>query len=264
MKKIFRLFAAFAATTMAFSCMEEANPEAGTQNGGSQYDGPMTTIEFALADLETKTAWDGENHTWSDGDQVKIIWGTEGNANVTAEVVDGTVSATVGVADTYYAVYPATTDCVLTEEDQFSVTIPKMQDGTFASANIMAAKTTATEKTLAFKNLTHIFKFTLSEGCEYNLFRFRSNSTGDDVRMVATPSLITFGDDVTVGVPASGTGNTGYAIVKLEKDAKGPFYLGIRAGADLEGGFGVLASKTGKEGNFTGGLLTTTTVQTTR
>ena len=63
MKKIFRLIAALAATTVAFSCMEEANPET-PETGKTNYDGPVTTLEFTLDELETKTAWDGENHTW--------------------------------------------------------------------------------------------------------------------------------------------------------------------------------------------------------
>lgn len=264
MKKIFRLFAAFAALTMAFSCVEEANPEVGTENGGTSYDGPMITLTFDIDELETKTAWDGENHTWSEGDQIKIVYGTDANAYTVADVVDGKVTAEVGDVETYYAVYPAKTAHVLTESSDFSVTIPKVQNGTFADANIMAAMTSASEKVLAFKNLTHILKFDLSEGCEYNFFRFRSNSTGDDVRMGATASLVTFGDDdVTVGIPVNG-GQTGYGCVSLDKNALGPFYFGIRAGTDLTGGFGVLASKSGKEGNFTGGLLSTTTLETTR
>ena len=55
MKKIFRNFAALAAMTMAFSCVEEANPEAGTQNGVSSYDGPMVTLTFSVDEL-TKTS----------------------------------------------------------------------------------------------------------------------------------------------------------------------------------------------------------------
>lgn len=272
MKKIFRLIAALAATTVAFSCMEEANPET-PETGKTNYDGPVTTLEFTLDELETKTAWDGENHTWSDGDMIKIIWmDAEGKTgDVPAEVVEGKVTATVGVADTYYAVYPETTAYTLAvaegqTEPQFSVTIPKIQDGSFSQANIMAAKTAASEKVLAFKNLTHIFKFELSEGCEYNFFRFCTNSTrNQESRYAGTPSLITFGDDdVTVGAPATGTGNTSYVCVKLDEGAKGPFYLGVRAGAVTDKGFGVLASKARKEGDFTGGLLTTTAVETTR
>lgn len=272
MKKIFRLIAAIAATTVAFSCMEEANPEA-PETGSSNYDGATTVVEFTLDELETRTSWDGEDHTWSEGDIIKLIWmDAQGQVGeVPAEVVDNKVTAEVGIADTYYAVYPERTAYVLetpegATEPQFSVTIPKYQDGSFAQANIMAAKTSASEKMLAFKNLTHIFKFDLSEGCEYNFFRFCTNSTrNQESRYAGTPSLITFGeDDVTVGGPISGTGNTSYACVQLGKDATGPFYLGIRAGAITDAGFGVLASKTGKEGDFTGGLLTTTAVTTTR
>ena len=272
MKKIFRLIAALAATTVAFSCMEEANPET-PETGKTNYDGPVTTLEFTLDELETKTAWDGENHTWSEGDMIKLIWmDAEGKTgDVEAEVVDGKVTAQVGVADTYYAVYPETTAYTLVvaegqTEPQFSVTIPKIQDGSFRQANIMAAKTAASEKVLAFKNLTHIFKFELSEGCEYNFFRFCTNSTrNQESRYAGTPSLITFGDDdVTVGAPADGTGNTSYVCARLDEGAKGPFYLGVRAGAVTDKGFGVLASKARKESNFTGGLLTTTAVETTR
>ena len=166
MKKIFRLFAAFAATTMAFSCMEEANPEAGVQNGGSKFEGPMVTLTFSVDEL-TKTSYDKENgHQWSEGDQIKIVYGTEDDAFTVAEVVNGAVTAEVGDVDTYYAVYPETTTYTLAvpegeTEAQLSIVIPQTQDGSFKQANIMAAKTSKTDAMFAFKNLTHIFKFTL-------------------------------------------------------------------------------------------------------
>ncbi len=269
MKKIIRLMAALAATTVAFSCMEEANPEMETTKKGTHYDGPMTTLTFNLDELETKTTWDGETHAWEDGDQIKIVYSTEDDAFALATIKDGQVTATVGDVETYYAVYPAKTVHSLTETGDFSVTIPKVQNGSFADANIMAAKTSKDDAMFAFKNLTHIFQFTLSEGCEYNLFRFVSNDAndGNNIRLGGTASLITFGEeDVTVGIPATGTGNTKYAVVNLSKntDKVGPYYLGIRAGSAMENGFGVLASKTGKEGDFTGGLITTNRIETTR
>ena len=269
MKKIFRLMAALAATTVAFSCVEEANPEVETTKKGTHYDGPMTTLTFNLDELETKTTWDGETHAWEDGDQIKIVYSTEDDAFALATIKDGQVTATVGDVETYYAVYPAKTVHSLTETGDFSVTIPKVQNGSFADANIMAAKTSKDDAMFAFKNLTHIFQFTLSEGCEYNCFRFVSNDAndGNNIRLGGTASLITFGEeDVTVGIPATGTGNTKYAVVNLSNntDKVGPYYLGIRAGSAMENGFGVLASKTGKEGNFTGGLITTNRIETTR
>lgn len=265
--------AAIAAATMAFSCLEEANIETPETNDGALvYNGPTITLNFNIAAPESKTCYEDESQDWVQGDMIKIVWidkdGKPGEYQAEIHIDDnlGTASVTaeVGDADYYYAVYPETTVCEL-KDNEFRVTIPKVQDGTFAAANIMAAKTSKDDAKLKFKNLTHILKFDLSKGCKYNLFRFRSNSTGDDVRMAATPSLITFGEDIVVGVPENYNGKqTGYAIVKLDANAKGPFYLGIRAGSDLEGGFGVLASKTGKEADFTGGLITTTTITADR
>ena len=317
MKNILKLFALLAITALLFACAKEELPETpeapentetpaepenpeDTENPEESDepqvnpDGTMTLC-FSLGALETKTSWDEENgHQWSEGDQIKIIWGPAEEDCVVADIVEGTVTANVMKADTYYAVYPENTVYSLAQEntsevpegeegeneaatiaenttnDIFKITIPKYQDGSFKQANIMAAKTSYEAKTLNFKNITHIIKFNLSEGCKYNLFRFRSNSTGDDVRMAATPSLITFDenddevDDFTVGVPESGTGNTGYAVVKLAENATGPYYLGVRAGTDFEGGFGILASKAGKEGDFTGGYLSTTTLEAHR
>ena len=182
MKKIFRLIAALAAATVAFSCMEEANPEtpaADTENnGGTHYEGPMVTLTFSVDEL-TKTSYDKENgHQWSEGDQIKIIYGTEDDAYTVAEIIDGTVTANVGDVETYYAVYPETTKYTLKEVEvegntsiQFAVTIPDGQNGSFKQANIMAAKTSRTNCIFEFKNLTHVFKFYRSEDSEFNGFR---------------------------------------------------------------------------------------------
>ena len=263
MKKIFRLFAAFAATTMAFSCMEEANPEAGIQNGGSHYDGPMTTLTFSVDDL-TKTSYDKVNgHQWSEGDQIKIVWGTEDDAFVVADVINGSVNAKVGVADTYYAVYPETSAYAFTtpegaETAQLTVAIPQTQDGTFKQANIMAAKTTATERNFAFKNLTHIFKFTLSEDSAYKGFQFMSNSSSNHA---LTGAVAVSFDEFAISAPSTlKIGETNYpssSIVQagnLEKG--GTYYIGIYPGADMSYGFGFKATKQeGTTGWSEGALL---------
>lgn len=276
MKKIFRLFAAFAATTMAFSCMEEANPETGVQNGGSKYEGPMTTITFAVEELETKTAWDGENHTWSDGDQIKIVYGTEDNAFEIATISDGKVTATVGDVDTYYAVYPETTVYTLAvpeggTEAQLSIVIPQTQDGSFKQANIMAAKTTKTDAMFAFKNLTHIFKFTLSEDTKYKGFQFMSNLSSKLISAGISP--VTFNadseDPVTVGAPATGTiGETTYtpsSVVQVGNlEPGGTYYLGLYPNVDMSYGFGFKATKSEDTTGWSEGALTTTPVTTER
>ena len=276
MKKIFRLFAAFAATTMAFSCMEEANPEAGVQNGGSKFEGPMVTLTFSVDEL-TKTSYDKENgHQWSEGDQIKIVYGTEDDAFTVVEVVNGTVTAEVGDVDTYYAVYPETTTYTLAvpegeTEAQLSIVIPQTQDGSFKQANIMAAKTSKTDAMFAFKNLTHIFKFTLSEDSKYKGFQFMSNLTSK--LLSAGLSSVTFNADsenpVTVGEPATGNiGETSYtasSVVQVgDLEPGGTYYVGLYPNVDMSYGFGFKATKQGGTTGWSEGALTTTAITTNR
>lgn len=263
MKKIFRLFAAFAAATMAFSCMEEANPEAPvTENGATSYDGPMVTLTFSVDEL-TKTSYDKENgHQWSEGDQIKIIWGAEDNAYTVADVVNGKVSAQVGVADAYYAVYPETTAYTFTTPEgadaaQLTVAIPQTQDGSFKQANLMAAKTSADELSFAFKNLTHIFKFTLSEDTAYKGFQFMSNSSSATITGAVSVSF----DEFAIGALSTVTiGETKYSASSVVQvgnlTAGGTYYIGMYPGVDMQYGFGFKATKQeGTTGWSEGALL---------
>lgn len=268
MKKILRFMAALAATTVAFSCMEEANPEAETGNsGGTHYEGPMTTLTFSLDEIKSKTSLDGKKVVWEKGDQIKIVYGIEDDAFTVAEVIDGTVTATVGDVDTYYAVYPETTKYTLTEVEtegsttlQFAVTIPDGQDGSFKQANIMAAKTSKEDLFFAFKNLTHIFKFYRSEDSEFNGFRFLTNSSQDILLRGTYP--VTLNDDGTVemGEP---TGQSRYIACVGLKGA-GPFYIGFGPGVNMDYGFAVLGTRSGKNSDWEEAALTTNKVVTER
>ena len=267
MKKIFRLMAALAATTVAFSCVEEANPEGETTKKGTHYDGPMTTLTFNLDELETKTTWDGETHAWEDGDQIKIVYSTEDDAFALATIKDGQVTATVGDVETYYAVYPETTKHTLTEVEtdgsttlQFAVTIPDGQDGSFREANIMAAKTSKADMNFSFKNLTHIFKFYRSEDSEFKGFRFLTNSSQDILLRGTYP--VTLNDDGTVemGEP---TGQSRYiSCVGLE--GTGPFYVGFAPGVNMDYGFAVAGTRSDKNNGWAETALTTGKIVTDR
>ena len=275
MKKIFRLMAALAATTVAFSCLEEANPEienvtnGSTEKVGTHYEGPMTTLEFSV-DTDLKTSYSKEDgHQWSEGDQIKIIWGPEDDAFVVAEVINGTVSAEVGDVDTYYAVYPETTKHSWNEVTdgegntslKFSFAIPDVQDGTFKQANIMATKTSAKEKFFAFKNLTHIFKFFRSEDSEFNGFRFLTNSASDITMRGTFP--LDFNEDGSIEIgDAIGASSRYMACVGLK--GTGPFYIGFRPGVDMDYGFAVLGTRSGKNSDWEEAALTTNKVVTER
>lgn len=271
MKKIFRLIAALAAATVAFSCMEEANPEtpaADTENnGGTHYEGPMVTLTFSVDEL-TKTSYDKENgHQWSEGDQIKIIYGTEDDAYTVAKIIDGTVTANVGDVETYYAVYPETTKYTLKEVEvegntsiQFAVTIPDGQNGSFKQANIMAAKTSRTNCIFEFKNLTHVFKFYRSEDSEFNGFRFLTNSSSGILLRGTYPVEINEDGSVEMGEP---TGQSRY-IACTGLQGTGPFYIGFGPGVNMDHGFAVMGTRSTKNTDWEETALTTGKVETTR
>ena len=249
MKKIFRLFAAFAATTMAFSCMEEANPEAGVQNGGSKFEGPMITLTFSVDEL-TKTSYDKENgHQWSEGDQIKIVYGTEDDAFTVADVIDGTVTAIVGDVDTYYAVYPATAEHRFDTPDdatepKFSVRIPRYQDGSFEMANLMSAQTTKDALSLDFKNLTHIIKFNLTDGHGFDVIEFCANS---EVILTGRYFVDVTAEGVSMEYNKSGNTNSKYITVNKLASKSGEFYVGLLPEADMSTGIVLRAKKTGED-----------------
>lgn len=264
MKKIFRLFAAFAATTMAFSCMEEANPEAGVQNGGSKFEGPMVTLTFSVDEL-TKTSYDKENgHQWSEGDQIKIIYGTEDNAFTVADVIDGTVTATVGDVDTYYAVYPATAEHRFdtpadATEPKFSVRIPRNQDGSFEMANLMSAQTTKDALFLDFKNLTHIIKFDLAAGHGFEAIEFCANS---EVILTGRYFVDITDDGVEMEYNNVGNTNSKYITVNKLADKSGEFYVGLLPGVDMSTGIVLRGKKTDEDWKYY--AISKTALQTPR
>ena len=271
MKKIFRLIAALAAATVAFSCMEEANPEVNSQDGGTHYEGPMVTLTFSVEEL-TKTSYDKENgHQWSEGDQIKIVWGAEDNAYVVADVVEGKVIAEVGDVETYYAVYPENAEhTFITPEGQtekfLTVVIPQTQDGSFKQANIMAAKTSATEMNFQFKNLTHIIKFTLSEDSAYKGFQFMTNSS---TNMHVTGGVPVSFDEFSIGadttVTVNGTKYPASSIVQVgDLAAGGTYYVGIHPAVDMSNGFGFKATKSAGTTGWSEGALSTGAVDTDR
>ena len=186
------------------------------------------------------------------------------------------MSATVGDVDTYYAVYPETTVYTLAvpegaTEAQLSIVIPQTQDGSFKQANIMAAKTEKTDAVFAFKNLTHIFKFTLSEDSKYKGFQFMSNLSSK--YLSAGLSSVIFNADpenpVTVGAPVDGEiGETSYTASSVVQVGNlqpgGTYYVGFYPNVDMSYGFGFQATKQGGTTGWSEGALTTTAITTNR
>lgn len=107
-----------------------------------------------------KTALEGTKVVWVADDAITLLW--DGGNTVAQAASAGettTFSANVDAADTYYAVYPSAVTATLSGSN-LSLTVPAAQHGAFAEANIAVAKTA--DRSLSFKNLCALGKFTLS------------------------------------------------------------------------------------------------------
>lgn len=181
---------------------------------------------------DSKTSWDGTNHSWDSGDQIRIIWGEGDSDYVDATVNNGSVSAVVADSDFYYAVYPTTATYTYTAaEGKISVSFGREQSGTFADANIMAAKTSKAAASFSFKNMTSILKFSTGASAAYNKVTFCAN---DKTKLNGTVST-TFGDSFTVTNTPAGTNGD---LISINVAASGTYYAAILPDVTLSNGIG--------------------------
>lgn len=202
---------------------------------------------------DTKTSWDGTTHThdWSENDQIRIFWGTGAEEFVDATVKNNQVEATVGKADKYYAVYPITGAFAFREGGTIDFGIPILQSGSFEDANMMAATTSEAAATFNFKNLTHIFKFHLTDDSPYDRFQICTNN-GSTVVNTYGVSFDSEGN-VTIGTRTeeiSGFANSKYVRLHEGMTPGGDYYFAVVPGAKYSLGFGLQARIRGEKGDY--------------
>lgn len=113
----------------------------------------------------TKTTLGSDNRTpqWSEGDVIRILGSTD-YEDITlsaGDIVNNrfTVTLTKQLTGTLYAVYPSSVTSISSCNDgNIDFTVPGIQDGTFASANICVAKGDDKDN-LVFRNATAILEF---------------------------------------------------------------------------------------------------------
>lgn len=184
MNNTFRIMAvlATAAAVLASCAKAEIDSPAGENADGSNvYQGPVKTLTFtaqtgapqtktSLGDVVTDDGNKTQSVLWDEKDNIKIMFmvdGTEYSVTATAKSVDGSsavfeAEVPESGVENYYAVYPATVEATVNADGSFKVTIPE-STGTFKSANIMVAKTSATGLLLSFKHAVGIVKFQLGD-----------------------------------------------------------------------------------------------------
>ncbi len=213
---------------------------------------------------DTKTTWDGTTHAWSTGDQIRIFWGTGAEDYVDATVENNKVEAVVGEADNYYAVYPITGAFAFREGGTIDFGIPILQSGFFKDANMMAAATSKTAATFNFKNLTHIFKFHLTDDSPFDRFQFCTNNGS----IVVNTYGVSFDSEgnVTIGTRTeeiSGFPNSKYVRLHDGMTPGGDYYFAVVPGAQYSLGFGLQARISGETGDYSVAALSKGTIDTT-
>lgn len=255
MKKIsYFLTAALVCMTVA-ACVKEAVTELPDTNTGNLTEGiiPDDYIEltFQTPGMDLKTSLEGQKVSWTEGDKIRICW--EGGSIVSDEVAyEGNIpyfSAMVAPEATdFYAVYPATIEASVTD-GKFSVTVPSIQSGRFADADIIVAKTTKEELSYAFRHAVSLVKFVISEENEKGISRAQFVDLANNSQLVGTMA-ITFDADNKIE-SSKVTEDTFLDVIDVTAVESGDNYMAVLPGKELTG-FGL---RLGSESKWYPGLV---------
>ena len=172
MKKNFMMIALASVLMMPVSCTKN---EMDAPQSAPSYDFDLKemTVSAVPEDGITKTSINLEDGvvSWTAGDAIKLAWelgkevGYSTSATLKADdIVEGVASFVVSAPSDFdnetsgaasrhmYAIYPSTVDVDYSTASSLYVTVPDVQDGTFANASISLAKWYY-GKPFAFKNL---------------------------------------------------------------------------------------------------------------
>ena len=162
MKKTIIFASVTLATLFAFSsCQKETLQDNGTTNGVR-----IITAEFENNATKTTLNSDGVTPEWVAGDVLRVLSATAyQDVTLAADDITGNkITFTTSLEGTLYAVYPASATTMESCGGNITFTIPAIQDGTFASANICVAKSTEEDENnkdnLIFSNATAVLKIT--------------------------------------------------------------------------------------------------------
>ena len=153
---------AFAIVTLfAFSSCQKENLTSASNDGVR-----IITAEFENTATKTTLNENGKTPEWAVGDVLRVL-SSSSYQDVTLEagdITDNTITFTTSLEGTLYAVYPASATTMESCGGNITFTIPAIQDGTFASANICVAKSTEEDENnkdnLIFSNATAVLKIT--------------------------------------------------------------------------------------------------------
>lgn len=247
MKKYLFTIALAALVVLPNSCTKsEVRPSDGQQPTPDTYNGELAMMSFQAVTeaVSSKTSLTIEGETasvsWASGDAVKFIYEIDKapsyaeSSALTASDINGgqaTFSASVpadfalsngdftGSSRHLYAVYPSTVAHDYSNASTFYVTVPSVQDGSFANASIALAKWQQDSPTapLVFKNLCGLLQVVVSDA------DVRKIVLSSDA-VIAGKVSVTFPDDATPGVKAVSAGETE---ITVNVPGAGTYYVAV-------------------------------------
>ena len=223
MKKTIIFASVALATLFAFSsCQKESLQDNESTNGVR-----IITAEFE--NNATKTELnddDGKTPEWAVGDVLRVLSATSYQDVTLAagDITDNKITFTTTLTGTLYAVYPASATTMESCGDgNISFTIPAIQDGSFASANICVAKSSTTDETnknnLVFRNATSVLEFSQTAATTQVL-----SVRVEAANAIVGPMSVSFKADGTLDDPTTSS-LSGQLIRVKSSEAKDKYYI---------------------------------------
>lgn len=191
------------------------------------------------ADASTKTSIDGETVKWAEGDRIKVIYGegSEDFAISEEAVLDaGALSASFKVAlpetlaedAKVYALYPSGAEGSLAGST-LSVVIPNAQTADFENADLIAASSTLSSLTFAFKQICGLISFEITSGNPKSV----SKALFKDLFEADLTGKLEMTFDASGAVDFGGVTET-HSSIQLSGVKAGKNYIAVLPGADLK------------------------------
>jgi hypothetical protein len=192
---------------IAFSSCQEQNPV--PDNDEVLYSVEKT---FYSVDGFSKVLLNSTQVLWETGDKIDVLW-DGGKADAVADPYNSSLEASFKAlvsedAQIFYAVHPSSKASSL-DGGKVTVAVPAVQDGTFSSASIAAAKADANDH-LAFKHMVSFVEFTIDK-CGTLTFSCGPYIAGEVTATFGEDGSLDeyiqkgSGDKITVDIPRSGT-----------------------------------------------------------
>ena len=211
MLKKYMMFCAIAVIAFS-SCQDRISVPAVGNDQTSVSVGKIVEKTFYSVDGFTRVFLNSTQVLWEKGDEIDVLW-DGGKASAVADPYNSSLEASFKAyvsedAQTFYAVHPSSETSSLVD-GKVNIEVPSVQDGTFSSASIAAARADANDF-LVFRHLVSFVEFTIDK-CGTLTFNCGSDIAGGVTAVFDKDGSLKdytqsgSGDVISIDIPCSGT-----------------------------------------------------------